>query len=562
MLSYLKKLFSKQPASAAAQSATPVRAPRVVAASPRAVATPSAKPQLAVAQLSLAAILAKFPDDLCGNIAASPDPTATVALPLATIHKQLANGAVKMSLASLYRQAPPGTFHDTKSEEKRMVEVPLSEVMRHVNVQGLRRRQDQRRVELPKGAPQLFGDRNNPYAVAPSFSDEEEEVAAPEAPAAEAHAEAEDEELAMPVFRMAPRTAPPTSTFTPPAVAPSASQPPATPALNGKNGKSSKNGHSPAVEASGTILLRLADLCEGWQEPIRSEALGLGGVEVALPAAAVAPMMSKGKVAFTWGQIRCFLTEPTGNGTQGDENTELSLPLKVVAPAFMAHSKPTRRAKAIEFDDSIPPLFGGAAKTGGEAAPAKEAPAAPEAEAAPAPAEEALAPAPAIPAKGLKFSWAEQPAAERPATEAPAPAHPSVVLAPVEAHSLGEVFGQAGRTQWSVQEIIEQTAKLPGVAGAVLALQEGLPVAASLPEEIKGDTVAAFLPQIFARLNNYTGEMNLAPVEEVLLTTDGAHFQAYRLGQLYFAVLGQRGGALPWDSLRLVVDELVKQSRA
>jgi predicted regulator of Ras-like GTPase activity (Roadblock/LC7/MglB family) len=100
---------------------------------------------------------------------------------------------------------------------------------------------------------------------------------------------------------------------------------------------------------------------------------------------------------------------------------------------------------------------------------------------------------------------------------------------------------------------------LPGVAGAIVALREGLVVAAKLPEHMKGDTVAAFLPQIFARLNNYAQEMQLGEVEDVLLTTNGAHFQGYRMGEVYFAVLGIAGEALPWDALRLVVHELQTQ---
>ena len=71
---------------------------------------PPIVPTVETAQLSLAAILAKFPDDLKPCIQQMPDPTATVALPVPTILKQLPSCTVKMSLASLYRQAPAGVF--------------------------------------------------------------------------------------------------------------------------------------------------------------------------------------------------------------------------------------------------------------------------------------------------------------------------------------------------------------------------------------------------------------------------------------------------------------------
>src|SRR5690606_31686059 len=112
----------------------PVVTPPVQAPTPRAVATPQAVPELLqgmaqveVAHLSLAAILKKLPQELSAMVVQMPDPSVTVALPVNTIHKQLATGSVKMSLASLYRQAPAGTFSLKGAEDRRMVEVPLSE---------------------------------------------------------------------------------------------------------------------------------------------------------------------------------------------------------------------------------------------------------------------------------------------------------------------------------------------------------------------------------------------------------------------------------------------------
>ncbi|HEX8296818.1 MAG TPA: hypothetical protein VF593_10985, partial [Chthoniobacteraceae bacterium] len=90
---------------------------------------------------------------------------------------------------------------------------------------------------------------------------------------------------------------------------------------------------------------------------------------------------------------------------------------------------------------------------------------------------------------------------------------------------------------------------------------EGLLVAHSLPEDVKSDVVAAFLPQIFARLNQYSGEMKLGEVDDLLFTTHGAHCQIYRLGFIYFAVLGKPGESLPWHELRVIADELSKQTQ-
>jgi len=113
---------------------------------------------------------------------------------------------------------------------------------------------------------------------------------------------------------------------------------------------------------------------------------------------------------------------------------------------------------------------------------------------------------------------------------------------------------------WTPAEIVQGTVRLTGVAGAVVALQEGLQVASSLPDGVKSDVVAAFLPQIFARLNQYAGEMRLGDVDDLLFTTHGAHCQIYRLGYVYFAVLGKPGESLPWHELRLISEELARQT--
>src|SRR5262245_12637786 len=104
MLTYIKNLFRKKLGA------------REPTAAPVAVARPSASdasvPMMRVetASLQLLAIMAKFPDDLRQYVAKLPPPEAMVALPLPTILKFLPSGSVKMSLASVVRQAPPGTF--------------------------------------------------------------------------------------------------------------------------------------------------------------------------------------------------------------------------------------------------------------------------------------------------------------------------------------------------------------------------------------------------------------------------------------------------------------------
>ena len=90
-----------------------------------------------------------------------------VKLPVPTIQKFLPTGSVKMSLASVVRQSPPGTFGSVNTADKRLVEVPLAEIFKRVSPAILKKRVDQRYAELAEGGVDIFGDEENPHALAP-----------------------------------------------------------------------------------------------------------------------------------------------------------------------------------------------------------------------------------------------------------------------------------------------------------------------------------------------------------------------------------------------------------
>ena len=95
--------------------------------------------------------------------------------------------------------------------------------------------------------------------------------------------------------------------------------------------------------------------------------------------------------------------------------------------------------------------------------------------------------------------------------------------------------------------------------GAVVALEEGLVVAQKLPDGLSSETFAAFMPQIFSRLDKYTGEMQLGDTEEVTVNTAGGPCRFFRRGKLFFATLGRTGETLP-AGLHLVAAELASQN--
>ena len=445
-------------------------------------------PTVETAQLSLAAILAKFPADLKGCIQQMPEPTATVALPVPTILKQLPSCSVKMSLASLYRQAPAGVFKPGPPEEKRMVEVPLPEIFKRLRPELLKRREDQRPCLMPQDGYNLFGDKDNPHAVA---------LTLPEAPPTPPPLAAPTD-LAASVAVKTPAPAPkPTKPSTPVPAAPKHDGPP--------------------------LIIPIGELATHWPELIQAEVGAMNGATVSLPCSEVTAGLAKGRVAFTWGALRGLIT-PTPPGASGaDAETELTLPLRVIAPAFLKHTKNGGEArKRITLDEEIPALFHGNATP-------------PSAPPPPAPAPEPLAPPAAVIAP-------EQPPVQ------PAPARHS--------QTIGELFGQPDKTNWTPADIVENVAKLPGVSGAVVAMKEGLLVAQRLPEHLNGEAFAAFLPQIFARLNQYSTEMKLGEVNEVTINTEGAPCQMFRLGEILFAAVGRSGEPLPSQALNLCAGQI------
>jgi predicted regulator of Ras-like GTPase activity (Roadblock/LC7/MglB family) len=99
------------------------------------------------------------------------------------------------------------------------------------------------------------------------------------------------------------------------------------------------------------------------------------------------------------------------------------------------------------------------------------------------------------------------------------------------------------------------------VAGALLAMSDGLLVTSNTPPAIKGETIAAFLPQMFGRMNQYTKELTLGPLQQLTLGVESGQWHIIKGPNIYFAVLGKRGETLPLNLLAQVAAELSSQSK-
>ena len=111
------------------------------------------------------------------------------------------------------------------------------------------------------------------------------------------------------------------------------------------------------------------------------------------------------------------------------------------------------------------------------------------------------------------------------------------------------------------KDVVARAVTLPGVAGALVALQDGLKVASQVPAELNADTLAAFLPQIFDRLGQSTRELRMGPLNNVNFTVGNVPWKIYRVNAVYFAAFGRVGEALPTAQLALLAAELDRKKQ-
>jgi len=265
---------------------------------------------------------------------------------------------------------------------------------------------------------------------------------------------------------------------------------------------------APAAAPSGaaTIALPLAEVSEAWPEAIREEIAGAApGSVIEYPAADLGTALRAGKVAQPWHCLREMIRPPLlAAGESLYAEALLELPLRVVAPRFMAAGAAPGGAggagrKRVAIDDSIPSPF---------------------AAAAPPP-----APAPAAAGTSAKESGA---------------------------------LGLDGRLP---SQLVERACSLSGVAGAVIALQEGLVVAAKVPPEFAQESVAAFLPQLFSRLEESMERMKIGELQNLMFTAGDRPWQIWKAGNVFFAAMGRPNELLPGAQLKVIAAQLARHTQ-
>jgi predicted regulator of Ras-like GTPase activity (Roadblock/LC7/MglB family) len=489
--------------------------------------------------LPLVPIIAGLSADLRSKLMPVPLAGLTFNLPIETVTTQLAFGAVKISFGEL-RQLAPGVFVNSGGElDHKPVTLPLNEILPRLNPALLARRSGPK-VEVAEDINGPFGNRaanvtftaqplkpvapptpppppplprtdqisvEPPAPVAPIAFTPPINFSRPAAPAAPTPAQPPARPVSPPI---APMAMAPVAPVTPPPLAPkpiifAAPVPAPAPAV-------------PRPEpAQPTIFAALWDLAEIWPEELRNEIshTALANVSVPLAGGWVEAGLKRGRLTMPWRQLRT-LAKPSSAPSPNDD-VELDLPLKVIAPLFFAAQKNLGTVrKAVKVSADIPNLFFGFP----QAAP--EPPAA-----APKPVEKKSG-------ESNFYVWGDE--GETPKVPAPQTDFASRQAPP--------------------KEVVTRAMQLPGVAGAVVTLPDGLRVASEVPAEFNADTFAAFIPQMFERMNQSAKELRMGALNNVSFTVGNVPWRIYRVNSVYFAAFGRAGESLPAAELTRLAGEL------
>ena len=483
MLFFFKKLFTSVEAAETA-NATPaniIRVPakaaepvlgNVVKTAPKSTPAPSG----AGVTLSLSAIVGQFPPELRSAVRKQPPAHVRIKIPREKIEAQLVSGVVRISFAELCAFSPPAFFSSHDGQREVAVRLPMPEILAQLT---LAKRADQKQVELPTDAGEVF---SRAGSAAPQPSQASGWYSKP---------------------RPLPQAAPVEKASVAEIVSPSPA-----------NAESA----APGLQKSATnfVEVPLAKVTDAFPETVRRELAGAASfstIALRLPRPEIESAIKRGKVAFAWKQLQCWLSEPLTISMPAE--TVVDLPLRVVVPIFLASNKPAvaARSRIAEVDESIPDLFN---------------------KAAPKIAPRAAASEPTDSEEDETVEILDDEDSEMPVTLAREPA--PLRLAPAD--DAAPIGAAPAAHHATPEQIVEQACALPNIEGAFVATHDGLFVAGRTPG-MNERTMAAFVPNVFSQARAYTLVAKLGQPESVQIVLTDCAVQILRCGRLFFGVLGQ-----------------------
>ena len=489
---------------------------------------------------------------------------------------QLARGAVSVPFGEL-RVAAPDVFYSTTDADHVMVGLPLGEILPRLSLAKLARRSDQKVITVPDEVTSPFGARGGgltiahdkglgmsaggraqtPSPVQSGTSNPFQRGVTPSAPSAPPTPKIPPRAVSPALPPKPPQpVAPPKPAFTAiaapygsslpvkptngnggngkPAAPPP--PPPATISLPPRTAQTTING-APNAPTTDCLDVPLLNLMNAWPQAVRLEIaqMNLMDAKVVLPVPLLEKGLRQGKVEFPWKLMRAWIRPELPPQTSPHDGVTLGLPLSVVAPLFIAHRKPgTNSQRKVTVDETIPNLFFGFPQ-GGDGAPGVI-------HAAPV-----SAPATAKSQDTNFYSLGDY------EEEKPRNGHSVAAATPVTD------FLKRGATP---NEVVNRASAMPGVAGAVVALPDGLAVASRVPATYNSDTLAAFLPQIFAKVSQCTAELRMGALNNLNFTVGNVPWKIFRVNAVFFAVFGRAEEPLPSAQLAALAAELDRKPKS
>lgn len=285
---------------------------------------------------------------------------------------------------------------------------------------------------------------------------------------------------------------------------------------------------TPPAPEEPSITLTVTAACVAWPDLILTEIdkYGLRGAILVAPVARLELAMQTGRANFAWAEISRWFRPGFPAGFTPDPVAWLDLPMNVVTPLFMQRM-PQRPRKKSALAQPIADLF-----TGSGAAPS-EAPTATH----------------SMPAS-LAALLPQPTAAFSPIHPDPEPRLDTVV----------QIMSSLTQPDWSPMDSVKKMAEFPGVSGIMLATKDGLVVADKLPSELNADRLAAFLPQMFARMGDYALELRMGPMSALAIHLEAGPCEVIDGGILYLIVVGKPGEPLPAAQLHKIAAEMAKRT--
>jgi hypothetical protein len=95
----------------------------------------------------------------------------------------------------------------------------------------------------------------------------------------------------------------------------------------------------------------------------------------------------------------------------------------------------------------------------------------------------------------------------------------------------------------------------------LIALPDGLMVASRIPADLNGETLAGFLPQIFAKVSSCTKELRMGELNNVSFTVGNVPWKIFRVNAIFFAAFGHAGQPMPTAQLVGLAAELDRKNK-